>query len=161
MVGYFSGGELAGERSFEGALEETLQRARAIDGGVAFAGDVFLGSVGQVEGDVAVGQAGAQERELEVHSVFLMSASVHGIDELLHQRGIRPVLLVADGAEVVLPVAVEPPHALVIPKPGCVEDGDHLFFAVGVHQFKAELLPLHVVRCGLPLRFIPTAATES
>jgi hypothetical protein len=41
VVPDLAGDELAGERGFEGALEEALQRARAIDRVVAFAGDVF------------------------------------------------------------------------------------------------------------------------
>ena len=60
MVGDFAGDELAGERGFEGALEESFQRTGTIDRVIAFAGNVLLGGVGQVEGDVAVSQAGAQ-----------------------------------------------------------------------------------------------------
>ena len=41
VVPDLAGDELAGERGFEGALEEALQRARSIDRVVAFAGDVF------------------------------------------------------------------------------------------------------------------------
>ena len=42
--------------------------------------------------------------------------SFHRIYELFNKRGIRPVLLVADSAEIIFPVAVEPPNTLVIPK---------------------------------------------
>jgi hypothetical protein len=55
VVGDFAGDELAGERSFDGALKESFERAGAKDGVVAFAGDVFFGGVGQVERDVAAG----------------------------------------------------------------------------------------------------------
>lgn len=41
VVGDLAGDELAGERGFEDALEEALQRACAIGRIVAFAGDVF------------------------------------------------------------------------------------------------------------------------
>ena len=70
MVGDFAGDELAGERGLDGTLKESFQRTRAIDGIVAFAGKVFLGGIGQVEGDVAVGEAGAQDRELQFHDLF-------------------------------------------------------------------------------------------
>jgi len=42
---------------------------------------------------------------------------VHRVDHFFNERGIWPVLLFADGAEIILRVAIEPPNALIIPIP--------------------------------------------
>jgi hypothetical protein len=58
---------------------------------------------------------------------------IHGIYQLLYQRGIRPVLLITDCAEIVFPVSVKSPDTFVIPKSSIRKYSDNFRYAVRTH----------------------------
>src|SRR5439155_21243354 len=71
--------DLAGDDLLRGArlhllLDGAAKRARPVDRVIAALGQVLLGAVGEVERQVAVGQAGLEPRELEVDDLAHVGA---------------------------------------------------------------------------------------
>src|SRR5947199_4729825 len=70
VVAHVAGQDLARQRRLNMPLEEALERPGAIDRVVALEGDVFLGGVAQFQFNVAFGEPGAQQLELQLDDAF-------------------------------------------------------------------------------------------